>query len=308
MNIDQVRKKNLEKKNKLRINIIGVGKVASTMAVLWQHSNHIEIQAVWNRSISASKNLQYHLPNIEISNDPIDMPKADIIVIGVSDQVISSLAEKINQLNWITPNTLLLHFSGALGSDILASPKNDILAGSMHPVFAFSHIDTAIKTLPGHLCAIEGDKTALPVLKKLAQWAGLESFVIHKDQKARYHAALSISANFLVTLNDYACTLLKSLSIPAGLADKLVNQLMQQNLNQLQQFSATEALTGPIKRGDINTVSRHWQALTDQERTLYQALTLQTLRLTTLSIEEQVEIRKAVSDIVVRKSDYSNKK
>ena len=54
---------NLPKKiNKLNLNIIGVGKVSSVMGILWQQSNHINVQAVFNRSMSANIDLQHHLP------------------------------------------------------------------------------------------------------------------------------------------------------------------------------------------------------------------------------------------------------
>ena len=284
--------------NKLNLNIIGVGKVSSAMGILWQQSNHINVQAVFNRSMSASIDLQQHLPHIKICTNLHEMPPADIIVIGVSDQIIPYIAEKIKQIDWIKPETLLIHFSGALSSKILINDEQKALTGSIHPVFAFSHIDTAIKTLPGNLCALEGDEQAIPLLQKLAQWARLQPFPINADQKARYHAALSISANFLVTLNDYARKILTSLAIPQDLADKLVNQLMQQNLNQLQQYAPVEALTGPIKRGDTDTIMRHWQALSDEEHSLYRALAWQTLSLTSLSEEK----REQITNIVTAKS------
>lgn len=287
----------LSKKTRIpRLNIIGVGKVALTMAILWQQSNQINIQAVWNRSIKASKNLQERLPHIKICTSIHKMPPADIIVIGVSDHIITSVAEKVWQNNWIKSETLLIHFSGALSSKILLPKKQIALTGSMHPAFAFSHIDTAIKTLPGHLCALEGDESALPIMQQLAKLIGLETFLITTEQKTRYHAALSISANFLIALNAYARKILSSISIPPELANKLVNQLMLQNLNQVQQFTPEEALTGPIKRGDINTITEHWMALTEQEQILYQALTQETLKLTKLSANIQQQINNVVAN------------
>lgn len=295
MNTVQTRQILASKPKKLRINIIGVGKVATTMAVLWHRSNQVHIQSVWNRSISASRQLQHLLPHIEIISDLNDMPPAEIIVFGLRDQILTIMAEKVSRMQWMTPDTILIHFSGALASSVLMPDKKKALTGSMHPVFAFSDIDTAISTLPGHLCAIEAAEAVQPVLQILAQSAGLETFIVSSEQKARYHAALSASANFLVALNHYARSMLESISIPDNLADRLVNQLMLQNLNQLQQFSPAEALTGPISRGDMHTISKHWHSLTTQEQNLYQALAIQTLKLTTLSQAEQTQIKKIIN-------------
>lgn len=278
-----------------RINIIGTGKVASTLAIIWHQSGQINIQAAWNRSFTAAQHLKNHIPHIQLHQQLNTLPPADIIAIGVSDQAIETISQQINQADWITASTLILHFSGALNSKVLMSNKQKALTGSLHPVFAFASIETAMNTLAGHLCAIEGDSAALPLLQQLAQAANLNSFSIDSAQKNRYHAALSISANFLVTLNAYARNILTSLSLPQDLAEKLVNQLMQQNLNQLQIMSPTEALTGPIKRGDSNTIAHHWQALNSSEQAVYKALAEQTLNLTTLSSDKHQQILQIIS-------------
>lgn len=278
-----------------RLNIIGTGKVASTLAIIWHQSRQINIQAAWNRSFPAAQHLKNHIPHIQLHKQLNTLPPADIVVIGVSDQAIETIGRQINQADWITANTLILHFSGALNSKVLQSNKQKVLTGSLHPVFAFASIETAINTLAGHLCAIEGDSAALPLLQQLAQAANLTSFNINSTQKARYHAALSISANFLVTLNAYARNILATLSLPPQLTEKLVNQLMQQNLDQLQIMPPAEALTGPIKRGDSNIIACHWQALSPSERVVYKALAEQALNLTTLSRDKCQQIAQIIS-------------
>ncbi|PIT11158.1 hypothetical protein BGI30_04385 [Snodgrassella alvi] len=278
-----------------RINIIGTGKVASTLAVIWHQSKQVSIQAAWNRSFTAAQHLKNYIPHIQLHKQLHTLPPADILAIGVSDQAIETISKQINQADWITADTLILHFSGALSSKVLVTNKQKALTGSLHPVFAFAKIETAINTLAGHLCAIEGDSAALPILQQLAQIAKLNSFNIDACQKNRYHAALTISANFLVTLNAYARNILTSLSLPQNLAEDLVNQLMQQNLDQLKIMSPAEALTGPIKRGDSNTIAHHWQALKPSEQIIYKALAEQTLNLSTLSKDKYQQILQILS-------------
>lgn len=297
----------LNMSSQLRVNIIGTGKVASSLAIIWHQSKQINIQAAWNRSFTTAQNLKNHIPSVQLCKELSNLPPADIYVIGVSDQAIEKISWQIQQNHCLTPNSLVIHLSGALDSKILKSNQNKVLAGSLHPVFPFASIEIALNQLAGHMCAIEGDKVALPILQQLAQAAKLNSFIIDANQKSRYHTALSASANFLVTLNAYARNILTSLSIPKSLAERLVNQLMQQNLNQLQTMVPEEALTGPIKRGDSTTIAKHWQALNTTEQEIYSVLAKQTLNLTKLSQEKRQQILQIISPTQT-KQDKSHKK
>lgn len=272
------------------INLVGVGKVAHTLALLWQHSGVYDIQAAWNRhgDAQAIQALHAQWPAMHCCARLADLPHADVVAIGVRDDAIETVAQALAQVEVIQATTTVLHFSGAKSSRSLSALHHrTVRLGSLHPVFAFADADLAFASLPGHLCALESTASAQTDLQSLANAAGLRAFSVDVEQKVRYHAAMSVSANFLVTLNHYARQLLAPLALPDHLAAQLVNQLMQQNLVQLQQYSPEMALTGPIARSDAETVAAHWQALSAQEQPLYQALARETMRLANLSAETQ---------------------
>ena len=125
----------LNMSSQLRVNIIGTGKVASSLAIIWHQSKQINIQAAWNRSFTTAQNLKNHIPSVQLCKELSNLPPADIYVIGVSDQAIEKISWQIQQNHCLTPNSLVIHLSGALDSKILKSNQNKVLAGSLHPVF-----------------------------------------------------------------------------------------------------------------------------------------------------------------------------
>lgn len=278
---------------KWRLNIIGTGRVATTLAILWQQSGLVITQAIWNRHQKKAQTAQQYLPASRIINDINQFPQADIVAIGVNDDSITHIANTIQHCSWLTPQTLVLHFSGALSSHALAPlQKITPLIGSLHPVFPFTDIKNATENLPEHFCAIEGNTETLSLLSQLARAAQLKDFQLSATQKKRYHAALSVSANFLVTLNAYARNILQPLALPPEHTAQLVNQLMQQSLSQLDQLEPQAALTGPIMRGDSNTIAAHWTALSAEEQPMYRILAEQTLKLSKLPSSKKKEITK----------------
>ncbi len=247
----------------------------------------------WNRHAHspASTALRAQLPSVQWCVQLADLPPADIVVLGVRDDAIEIMAMALADSVAIQSNTTVLHFSGARSSQALSAlADHTSLLGSLHPVFAFADANSAQQQLSGHLCAFEGAFSARPVLQALAHHAGLHAFEMSAAHKARYHAAMSVSANFLVTLNYFAQQMLAPLALPNQLARQLVNQLMTQNLAQLEKHPPEAVLTGPIQRGDAQTIAIHWATLTREEQVVYRILAEETIKLAQLASEKREEI------------------
>jgi predicted short-subunit dehydrogenase-like oxidoreductase (DUF2520 family) len=102
--------------------------------------------------------------------------------------------------------------------------------------------------------------------------------VVASEQRALYHAAASIASNYLITLESVAERLAKKV----GLDRRALVPLVRATLDQWETLGARGALTGPIARGDDETVERQraaiadaapdllplWDALADATRTL----------------------------------------
>ena len=136
----------------------------------------------------------------------------------------------------------------------------------MHPLQSFANIEEALETLPGSFFAIEGDAEALPVLQELSQELGGKPLLIRASQKPLYHLAASIASNYLVSLIHLSLRFLKEVGLPEEEGLKALLPLIDGTIKNIRQFGPTQALTGPIARGDRDVVKGHIQAISDIER------------------------------------------
>lgn len=264
----------------LTFHIIGAGRVGQTLACLWQRSGRLQLSHIHRRGSTHHPDWLHRFTTAKIVTQISDLPAADIVLISTPDDFIESTAAALAQCAWIGPQTLVLHCSGAKSREALAPlAQQGAQTASLHPVFAFADVDTSIQTLPGHLAAIEAEPAQRALTASLAAALGLQPFFLAAEHKARYHAALSISANYLVTLAGFAEDVLAPLGLPNNQSRALVSGLMQQSFHNYQTLGPEAALTGPIVRGDRDTVATHLQALKPEEVQLYQALGIATVRL-----------------------------
>lgn len=276
--------------------IIGAGRVGQTIAAVLQHHAH------WQISHIVSKNLSKTTYGAQIVDDISRLPPVDVIMIATPDNVIEHVSEKIAQLHWINHHTLVLHFSGAKTTATLrAVAKKGGMTGGLHPVFAFTDVQTGIQKLSGHLCALETDNNQQTIkwLQDLAYALGLESFQIDAKNKPRYHAALSAASNFSVTLAAYAQNLLMNSHLSEHLSRKLVCDLLQNSVDNLNNYPPVQALTGPIVRGDDLTISAHLNSMNEDEKAQYLNWASATLTLAKERMSEDSQDR--IMQILLKK-------
>lgn len=192
------------------------------------------------------------------------------------------------------PGTFVFHCSGVLNSQVLEPLKNHgCFIASFHPLkafksnyldaFAFAQVD----------CVLEGDAKACNWLKDAFTLLDANLIPIAPESKVLYHAAACMASNYLITLA--ACS--EELFLKAGISPQKSRQmmvnLMQGNLNNLMQnANIADSLTGPLARGDIQTLALHFNAIDNpQIRCLYQSAALNTLPLAQLSAEIKEKIK-----------------
>lgn len=254
--------------------IVGAGRVGRTLALLLPQHPH------WQLSHIVSQTLPPDAFGARICRSMADLPPADAVILAVPDNAIECAAAELAQ-HFPLRGTLVLHLSGAKSVAVLAAAaQRGALTASVHPVFAFADPVESARRLKGSLCALEaGSRAAHESADELAQGFGLQTFALSSEHKARYHAALSAAANFSVTLADFAQNLLQPLSLPDNLSRRLIGGLMRQSLDNLGKLPPLQALTGPIVRGDDETVAAHLAAMTVHEQALYRAWAEATLQL-----------------------------
>lgn len=173
----------------------------------------------------------------------------------VPDAAIEKACEAIAEA--VPPLRFVGHTSGATGAGALrAATGRGAAAFGLHPLQTITDDDPE---LIGASCAISGSTpAALELASSLARRLGMRPFELPEDARAAYHAAASIASNFLVALEESASELLERVGLEDG--RELLGPLAQRSAANWA-ARGPRALTGPIARGDEETVQRHLQAI-----------------------------------------------
>jgi predicted short-subunit dehydrogenase-like oxidoreductase (DUF2520 family) len=186
----------------------------------------------------------------------------DVVFITTPDDLIGSVCAEIASRRGFEKNAVVIHCSGALSSNVLSSARDGgALAASLHPLQSFATVDQAISLVPDSFCTIEGDAEALPVVRQIVHDVGGILLEIAGDKKTLYHAAAAAASNYLVTLLNLVLNLGEASGMPKDIAFKAIRPLIMGTLKNIDTQGIPDALTGPIARGDVETVSVHLKAI-----------------------------------------------
>jgi predicted short-subunit dehydrogenase-like oxidoreductase (DUF2520 family) len=181
----------------------------------------------------------------------------------------------------LAPGAIVLHASGSADPAGLATLRHaGHPCGTFHPLVALSDPEHAPQTLRGAWIGIDGDDAARRLSERLAAAVGANVLYIPPGEKARYHAAAVFASNFPTVLMCLAEELLREVGIAPEVARQALHPLFASAVENLRGGTGARALTGPIVRGDANTIARHLEALRDHPDTLdaYRALSRAALR------------------------------
>ena len=194
---------------------------------------------------------------------------ASIVLLCVPDGSIREVCATVAPS--LSAGTFVGHVSGATGLDALSPAR---AAGceifSLHPLQTIPTAHTDLARAP---CAVSAaSDAARSVAGDLAERLGMLPFEVPEDGRAAYHAAASMASNFLVALEESAARLMETAGVEAA-REVLAPLVLRSAANWAD--SGADSLTGPIARGDEETVQRHLEALDSlapELRPLYQAL------------------------------------
>jgi predicted short-subunit dehydrogenase-like oxidoreductase (DUF2520 family) len=187
----------------------------------------------------------------------LDVGEADLVLLCVPDGAISEVAAAIAPGPWVA------HTSGATGLAALDPHKRRF---SLHPLQTFV-LERGPEQLDGAWAAITGETDeALAAARGLAGLLGVEPFELDDQDRPVYHSAAAFASSFLVTLHEVAAELIESAGAPAEALEPLMRRTIENGFRH----------TGPLVRGDWQTVERHREAIRSrrpQLLPLYEALT-----------------------------------
>ena len=165
-----------------------------------------------------------------------------LVLLCVPDRAIAEVAAALEPGPWVA------HVSGA--TPLAALDPHERRFG-LHPLQTFTR-GRGAEQLDGAFAAVTAETAeARDVGKWLARTLGLEPFSLADDKRAAYHAGASIASNYLVTLRRAAGSLLEAAGAPPEALDPLMRRTIENGFE----------LTGPISRGDWETVDAHLAAI-----------------------------------------------
>lgn len=258
--------------------IIGAGKVGSVLAKALYKQGY-ELAGIASRTLESASKLAKEFDVVATTRAADITLYADLILITTPDRCIGQVIEQIVLDGGIRAGQFVLHTSGGVSVDIL-SPARDVGAftGSMHPLQSFADAQSSVDAVLNSYFALGGDEKVIELSQAIVRDFGGESFIISDKDRPLYHGAACIVSNYFVSLMHWATQIYTGFGLSPQQAAAALMPLVKGTITNIQHLGPTEALTGPISRGDVNTIALHLAALENkEEKTLYAELGRYTL-------------------------------
>lgn len=248
---------------KKRIVLIGPGRAGQAVSRLLHEAGH-EFRAIISRDPVRAATAARFIGSPGAGTTDLSRARdGELVLIAIPDDHIGEMAATLRREGYLAPGVILIHFSGILPAAILQGKEGSPQALSIHPLQTFADAVIGVHTLPGSPFAVEGDKALLALAEELVSDMGGIPFRIASRRKPLYHAAACVASNYLVTILVVARQILSACGFSDEEAFHLLAPLLRGTVKNLAALGPEQALTGPIARGDVETVASHLQALTE---------------------------------------------
>ena len=247
-----------EQPARLDVGVVGAGRVGTALAVALRRAGH-RIAAASAVSQASRERVERFLPGTVVLQPGEVVAAADLVLLTVPDDALGGLVRGLAATGVPLAGRMLAHASGRHGLAVL-QPAADLgaLPLALHPVMTFTGRPDDADKLAGISFGVTAPDVLRPAAEVLVMEMGGEPVFIAEADRDLYHAALAGAANHLVTQVVQATDLLARAGVkhPARMLGPLLSAALD---NALRLGDA--ALTGPVARGDADTVAGHLDAL-----------------------------------------------
>lgn len=259
------------------LGVIGPGRAGTGLALAWARAGYpVQLHGRRPKTVPAP---------LSLSVGPTDaappwLAQVGVVICAVPDDAIAPLAAVLAASGGVHAGQVVLHLSGSqdhLALRALTSSGADL--GSLHPLQTLVEPDRAPLHLRGAWAAVEGMPRAVEMAERLSRAIGLRPFRLRPEDKLRYHAGAVFASNFFVVVEAVAEHLLQQAGLKESEAWAALRPLVRGTLDNLVREGPVQALTGPVLRGDAETLTRHLSILPEDMRDLYRALSTAALEL-----------------------------
>ena len=243
------------------IAIVGPGRLGTAIALsLARSGNRIsEIISRQDReSLAAARRLSRKV-GAHAAHTRSARLDADVSWFCVPDSKIAEAAREHSDREW--NGKIALHSSGVLTSDALELLRDrGASVASVHPLMTF--VRSSVPDLSGVTFAVEGDPRAVRLARRIVRDLGGEMLLLRKQDKQAYHAFATMICPLLVSLLASTERVAGLAGIPRQQARRRMLPIIEQTLRNYARLGPAKAFTGPIVRGDLETIAVHLQTLT----------------------------------------------
>lgn len=262
--------------------IVGAGRTGLSLALRLHRAHAVRgLTVTGRRKETPSHPMFSGDPPAAVYRNGIDRPDADVdaVVIAVPDRAIEEVADRLAAIG-LPSGIPVLHTSGSRAGDalgVLAEQGHPV--GSVHPLAALADPISGADRLAGATWGVEGEGAACALAERIVHACGGQALHIAPGGKSAYHAAAVFASNYAVVLLGVAERLMEEAGVHAEDARTALAALAAGAVENLAARGPAAALTGPVVRGDVETVALHLARLSADERALYCLLGREALRL-----------------------------
>jgi predicted short-subunit dehydrogenase-like oxidoreductase (DUF2520 family) len=243
---------------RLDVGVVGAGRVGTALAVALTRAGH-RVTGASAVSDTSRRRIERFLPEVPVVQSADVIAAADLALLTVPDDALSGLVTGLAATGAALGGRLLAHTSGRYGIAVLEpAVALGALPLALHPVMTFTGRPDDVDRLAGISFGVTAPEPLRTAAEALVMEMGGEPVFIAEQDRPLYHAALAGGANHLVTLVVEASDLLAR----AGVArpGRMLGPLLSAALDNALRLGDA-GLTGPVARGDAQTVASHVEAL-----------------------------------------------
>jgi predicted short-subunit dehydrogenase-like oxidoreductase (DUF2520 family) len=254
--------------------VVGVGRVGSVLGTALREAGHevaglhreqLESRSAWHSAGSGPDSPKR--PDLPLrAAIPLatrrEARRADVVLLCVPDDVLPRVAQQLLGRGVIRSGQLVVHTSGLHGAAVLSAVRKvGAHPVAIHPAMTFTGSREDVRRLALTQFTVTCDEQHHEAAGVLVADLGGTATVLPEGARPLYHAALAHGANHLVTVINDALELLEEAGVPDP-ARTLAPLVRAATENALQR--GDEALTGPVSRGDVQTVATHLDHLAER--------------------------------------------
>lgn len=263
----------------LRLLFVGPGRLGLSLGYALAHADAVSYLAYAGRRpeapahplfIQGTARYGYGLARPE--------PGTDAVLLSVPDEAIHEVAQRLAALGTAPPGCSAFHFAGALSTDVLAPlHERGYSVGSLHPLQAVANGVSGADVLPGSFFAVSGEPLARATAQRLLSPLGSRALEVPATRRPLYDAAAVMASDYVTLLLETAGDMLARAGVAWDEGVPALRAIVLGVLSRLGAAEGTRWATGPLSRGDVETVRLHLRSMEPAERALYAVLGLRAL-------------------------------